>query len=141
MGDDKLDGRPLINGENPKDFDRQLLLRAPIEVLPEFEKDFIGALRDVAGRRSVSSTSLFKSKDKVAKAFSGRNIFTKDIIELDVRATLDDIKPYLSYTDIKLFLQSKSSRFIGIDFGLNNDKFGFAMGYAKYPDGAEESDR
>lgn len=141
MGDDKQDGRPLINGENPKDFDRQLLLRAPIEVLPEFEKDFIGALRDVAGRRSVSSTSLFKSRDKVAKAFSGRNIFTKDIIELDVRATLDDIKPYLSYTDIKLFLQSKNSRFIGIDFGLNNDKFGFAMGYAKYPDGAEESDR
>ena len=141
MGDDKQDGRPLENTEDLSTFDEQLILQAPIEVLPEFQKDFIGALRDIAGRRSVNSTTLFKSRDKISTACSGKNIFTKDIIELEVTATLDDIKPYLSYTNIQTFLKRKYSRFIGIDFGLNGDKFGFAMGYAKYPDNTEESER
>ena len=101
----------------------------------------MGALRDVAGRRTVSSTTLFKSKTALSSCLSGKNIFTKDIIELDVRATLEDIKPYISYTNMNMFLQSKYSRFIGIDFGLNGDKFGFAMGYGKYPDGVGEEDR
>jgi hypothetical protein len=141
MGDDKTDGHVLVEGEDLNKYDPQLILNPPIEVKPEFEQDFMGALRDIAGRRTISSTSLFKSRDAIAKCFSGKNIFTKEIIELDVRATLEDIKQYLSYTNINLFLQSKYSRFIGIDFSLNGDKFGFAMGYGKYPDGIEEQDR
>lgn len=139
IGDDSQDGHPLVDGEDLSQFNRELLLQAPIEVKPEFEKDFIGALRDIAGRRSVPATSLFKSRNKINSAYSGLNIFTKDIIELDVHATLDDIKPFLSYQNMKLFLQRKYSRFIGIDFGLNHDKFGFAIGYAKYPDNVEYS--
>lgn len=140
-GDDKQDGHILEDGEDLRNYDEKLLLKAPIEVKEEFRKDFIGALRDVAGRRSVSSTTLFKERTKVSEAFKYDNIFTRDIIELDVRATLDDIKPYLSYTAIQKMLKRKYNRFIGIDFGLNGDKFGFAMGYGKYPDSYEESDR
>ena len=140
IGNDEQDGRPLHKGDKLENFDPELILKAPIETLPEFEKDFIGALRDIAGRRSVPATSLFKSRDKLAKAFSGRNIFKKDIISLDVRATLDDIKPYLDMDFIKMCLTRKYSRYIGIDFGLNGDKFGLAMGYAKYPDNVEYSD-
>lgn len=141
MGDDRQDGHVLAKGESTDAYDRQLLLRAPIEVKPEFEKDFIGALRDIAGRRTVASTTLFKERTKIYEAFKYDNIFTKDIIELDVRATLEDIKPFLSYTNLQKMLQRKYNRFIGIDFGLNGDKFGFAMGYGKYPDNYEESDR
>lgn len=140
IGDDSQDGHCLVDGEDLSQFNEELLLRAPIETRPEFEKDFVGALRDIAGRRSVPATNLFKSRDKVSKAFSGLNLFTKDIIELDVHATLEDIKPFLSYQNMKLFLQRKYSRFIGIDFSLNGDKFGFAMGYAKYPENVEYSD-
>lgn len=140
IGNDEQDGRPLHKGDKLENFDPELILKAPIETLPEFEKDFIGALRDIAGRRSVPATSLFKSRDKLAKAFSGRNIFKKDIISLDVRATLDDIKPYLDMDFIKTCLTRKYSRYIGVDFGLNGDKFGLAMGYAKYPDNVEYSD-
>lgn len=140
IGDDKVDGHPLAEGEDLSQYDSNLILTAPIEALPEFEKDFVGALRDIAGRRSVPATSLFKSRDKITKAFSGKNIFTKDVIELDVHATLEDIKPFLSYSNIRLFLKRKNSRFISVDFGLNHDKFGFAMCYAKYPDNYENAD-
>lgn len=140
MGDDKQDGYCLVDGEDLSQFDEELLLRAPIETRPEFEKDFVGALRDIAGRRTVAATSLFKERSKVAQAFKYDNIFTKDIIELDVRATLDDIKPFLSYKNMQKMLQRKYNRFISIDFGLNGDKFGFAMGYGKYPDNYESSD-
>ena len=141
MGDDRQDGHVLAKDESIDAYDRQLLLRAPIEVKSEFEKDFIGALRDIAGRRTVASTTLFKERTKIYEAFKYDNIFTKDVIELDVRATLEDIKPFLSYTNMQKMLQRKYNRFIGIDFGLNGDKFGFAMGYGKYPDNYEESDR
>lgn len=141
LGDDKQDGDVLEDGIDISQYDSQLLLIAPVEYKPEFKKDFIGAVRDIAGRRTVASTSLFKSKSAVSTAFSGANLFTKDIIELDVRATLEDIQPFISYTNLNMFLQSKYSRFIGIDFGLNNDKFGFAIGYAKYPDGTNEHAR
>lgn len=141
MGDDRQDGHVLAKDESTDAYDRQLLLRAPIEVKSEFEKDFIGALRDIAGRRTVASTTLFKERTKIYEAFKYDNIFTKDVIELDVRATLEDIKPFLSYTNMQKMLQRKYNRFIGIDFGLNGDKFGFAMGYGKYPDNYEESDR
>lgn len=140
MGDDKQDGYCLVDGEDLSQFNEELLLRAPVETRPEFEKDFVGALRDIAGRRTVAATSLFKERSKVAQAFKYDNIFTKDIIELDVRATLDDIKPFLSYKNMQKMLQRKYNRFIGIDFGLNGDKFGFAMGYGKYPDNYESSD-
>lgn len=140
MGDDKQDGHILADGENRENYDEELLLRAPIEVKEEFRKDFVGALRDIAGRRTVAATSLFKERSKVAQAFKYDNIFTKDIIELDVRATLDDIKPFLSYKNMQKMLQRKYNRFISIDFGLNGDKFGFAMGYGKYPDNYESSD-
>lgn len=141
MGDDKTDGHVLAEGEDKLNYAGDLILEAPIEVKSEFEKDFVGALRDIAGRRSVSSTNLFKSRDAVTKCFSGKNIFTKDVIELDVRATLEDIKPFLSYSNMQMFLQRKYSRFVGIDFGLNNDKFGLAIGYGKYPDNYEDADR
>ena len=141
LGDDRQEGRVLESGESTENYDEQLIMEAPIEYKAEFEKDFIGAVRDIAGRRTVASTTLFKSRDKISKAFSGLNIFTKDIIELDVHATLEDIKPFLSYTNIQKCLARKNSRFIGIDFGLNNDKFGLAMGYGKYPDNYEESDK
>lgn len=140
MGDDKQDGHILADGESKENYDEELLLRAPIEVKEEFRKDFVGALRDIAGRRTVAATSLFKERSKVAQAFKYDNIFTKDIIELDVRATLDDIKPFLSYKNMQKMLQRKYNRFISIDFGLNGDKFGFAMGYGKYPDNYESSD-
>lgn len=140
IGDDSQDGRCLEDNESLEQFNPELVLEAPIETKPEFEKDFVGALRDIAGRRSVPATSLFKSRTKINKAFDGLNIFTRDIIELDVHATLDDIKPFLSYTNIKTFLQRKYSRFLSVDFGLNHDKFGFAMGYAKYPDNVETTD-
>ena len=140
MGDDKQDGHILADGESRENYDEELLLRAPIEVKEEFRKDFVGALRDIAGRRTVAATSLFKERSKVAQAFKYDNIFTKDIIELDVRATLDDIKPFLSYKNMQKMLQRKYNRFISIDFGLNGDKFGFAMGYGKYPDNYESSD-
>ena len=140
MGDDKQDGYCLVDGEDLSQFNEELLLRAPVETRPEFEKDFVGALRDIAGRRTVAATSLFKERSKVAQAFKYDNIFTKDIIELDVRATLDDIKPFLSYKNMQKMLQRKYNRFISIDFGLNGDKFGFAMGYGKYPDNYESSD-
>ena len=140
IGDDSQDGHCLVDGEDKEQFAEELLLQAPVEVRPEFEKDFVGALRDIAGRRSVPATALFKSRTKIAKCFDGPNIFTKDIITLDVHATLDDIKPFLSYKNIKMFLTRKYNRYIGIDFSLNGDKFGFAMGYAKYPDNVEYSD-
>lgn len=141
LGDDKQDGRILDSNEDLDKFDEQLILTVPVEYTAEFNKDFIGAVRDIAGRRTVASTSLFKSKSSVADAFNGLNIFTKDIIELDVRATLEDIQQYISYANLSTFLKSKYQRFIGIDFGLNGDKFGFAIGYAKYPDGTEENTR
>lgn len=141
IGDDKQDGHPLVKGERPDDFPDELILKAPVEALPEFQKDFVGALRDIAGRRSVPATSLFKSRDKITKAFSGKNIFKKDIIELDVNATVEDIKPYLNYSFIRECIQRKYNRFIGIDFGLNGDKFGFAIGYGKYPDNYETADK
>lgn len=141
LGDDKQDGRILEQDEDKDNFDEQLLLTVPIEYKAEFDKDFIGAVRDIAGRRTVASTSFFKSKSAIAQAFDGMNIFTKDVIELDVRATLDDIQQYISYVNLNTFLKSRYQRFIGIDFGMNNDKFGFAVGYAKYPDGTNESTR
>ena len=140
MGDDKQEGHVLEKGENVENYDPQLLLHAPIEVKAEFEKDFIGALRDIAGRRTIASTSLFKSRTAITEAFQYDNIFIQDIIELDVHATLEDIKPFLSYSTMQKMLQRKYNRFIGIDFGLNGDKFGFAMGYGKYPDNYEASD-
>lgn len=140
LGDEKQDGDVLPDGIDLKQYDEQLLLVAPVEYKAEFKKDFIGAVRDIAGRRTVASTSLFKSKSALSEAFCGPNLFTKDIIELDVRATLEDIKPFISYVNLNMFLQRKYSRFIGIDFGLNNDKFGFAIGYAKYPDGFENKE-
>lgn len=141
LGDDKQDGNILEPNADLSQYDEQLLLTVPIEYKAEFEKDFIGAVRDIAGRRTIASTSLFKSKTAIAQAFSGPNIFTKDIIELDVRATLDDIQPFISYTNLNMFLKAKYPRFIGVDFGLNGDKFGLAIGYAKYPDGTTESAR
>lgn len=139
-GDDRQEGHILDPGEDINNYDRALLLHAPIEVKQEFIKDFTGALRDIGGRRTVASTSLFKERTKLWDAFQYDNIFTQDIIELDVHATLDDIKPFLSYSAMQKMLQRKYNRFIGIDFGLNGDKFGFAMGYGKYPDNYEASD-
>lgn len=84
---------------------------------------------------------MYKSKDSIKRCLCGQNIFTKDIIELDVHANLDEIMPFLNKRFIKLCLQRTNSRMIGVDFGLNNDKFGFAMGYAHYPINPEENDR
>lgn len=133
LGDENHDPRILLNTERVNNFPKGTVISVPIEHYKEFSEDddILGAIRDIAGYRVQFSTTLFRSREVVNKAFNSSNLFTKDVINL---STFDKYQDILSYVDFDVFKQKlsvKTERFIHLDFGYNNDMFGLAAAYVQ----------
>lgn len=134
LGDEQHDPRILSKVENPQTFPEDLIMEVPVEHYKEFVDDILGAIRDVGGRRVQQSTALFKSREVISKTFTIPNLFTKDIIMMDVTDRYEDIVMYMDLVALKQKLKVKNRRYLHIDYGFNGDMFGLAATYSAFKD-------
>lgn len=110
----------------------ELCIRVPARHYGVFSADIHKSLRDLAGYSTGSSYKLFKMRDKLTAAASVTPIF-KDTFQLSFANPEDQIQTHCSlpqYFTSKLVDKSKP-RYIHIDVGLTQDRFGMASSYVK----------
>jgi len=114
------------------DKDASNILTVPIEHKEAFDRDLIGALRDIAGV-AVTRTSRFISKDYIKNSFSKyeiiygkEQIFTEKSIELTVNSHVTD----LVNVNFLRRLSPHGPFAAHIDLAISGDCAGLAIGHA-----------
>jgi hypothetical protein len=132
VGDETRDARILNDNEDPAMFPADLIMRPPIEMRSDFEEDLLEAIRDKGGRRVSSVVSLINSVELVNSRFKLPNLFTKDVISLNIYSNYTDILRYVNTDLLKEYLAVPYERHIHFDFASTGDLFGIAATYSKY---------
>lgn len=133
IGDNKTqDARIIASNENTENLDQTLIREVPIEYYKEFETDLTGSIRDKLGLRSTKTTAWFKSRQAIAEAVTLPNLLKPNIPELDTieLSVFDSYKSIVELTDLnvlKTLVDIGLPYYIGLDYGYNHDKFGFAL--------------
>ena len=112
--------------------DDKNIIQVPIEHKEAFDRDLIGALRDIAGV-AVTKTSRFIAKDYIRTAFSRyetiygkEQIFTENKVELTVNSEVSDL---LNYNFMRR-LNPRGPFAIHIDLAISGDCAGVAISHA-----------
>lgn len=123
LGDLTRKPRILEEGEELPG-DEALIMRVPIEFRPEFERDMLGALRDVAGHSVLSIHPFILNRDKLAAVFR------------KVRAV--GSRPDVDFQDTKLrvfpgrwFGTEDFPRYAHLDTALSEDSAALAIGHVR----------
>ena len=133
VGDNKTqDARILSPNEDTTQLEQNLIKEIPIEYYKEFETDLTGSIRDKLGLRSAPTSAWFKSRQSIAEAITLPNLLKSNVpflnaIELSV---FDSYKSIVELTDmdvLKAMIDRRLPYYIGMDYGYNHDKFGFAL--------------
>jgi hypothetical protein len=104
-------------------------IAVPIEHRDSFDADINAALRDIAGRATISNYKLFRLKDRLNKALCVSKLFPDTfILDFD-----DDNDQVSNYSLIPTYFSNPISpgvpRNIHIDIGLSGDRLGMAATY------------
>lgn len=133
IGDNKTqDARIIGFNESTEYLDQSLIRDVPIELYKEFETDLIGSIRDKLGLRSTKTTAWFKSRQAIAEAATLPNLLKSNVKNLNAieLSVFDSYKSIVELTDLdvlKALIDIGLPYYIGMDYGYNHDKFGFAL--------------
>lgn len=121
----------------PSAYDPEQLIKVPLNLKPNFEKDILLALQDLAGR-SVSVTGTFiRNRDLIGKAFHLKFDYPQkiymDLSDPPEHKIQDFFAPYLDYV-----LPRDRRIAIHLDLGLKVDFAGLSAGYYAGPIVANE---
>jgi hypothetical protein len=124
-----------VYDEEPESHDKKdasNIIAVPVEHREAFDRNLIGALRDIAGV-AVTRTSRFISKDYIKNSFSKyeiiygkEQIFTEKIIELTVNSEVQD----LVNINFLRRLSPHGPFAVHIDLAISGDCAGVAIGHA-----------
>ncbi len=118
---DEFDNLPIV-GE---------VIHVPMDFYDAFRKNIDNSIRDIAGVATYTVQPFIGNKEYIGNAFlHGEQLGLKRIFSVDI-ATLSP-KPEFLQTEYIIphkIRHPEAVRYIGIDIGIKNDKFGFAMGY------------
>lgn len=102
------------------------VINVPMSFYDSFVADIDNAIRDIAGYGIHAIQPFIGDKDKIFQLFENNldEIFSKNTV------TLSPKTEYLQSEYITKRNENRTvPRYIAIDIGINNDRFGFAMGY------------
>jgi len=99
---------------------RSLVMLIPEEYRPDFERDIMGSLRDIAGVSTLALFPFFTNRENVAEMFGHQPSILSDT-ETDFHS-----KP-LKILPSKIF-QPQHPRWVHIDLSINKDSTGITMG-------------
>jgi hypothetical protein len=117
-----LSRKPRILNEDAavSSIDSPLVIDIPVEHRPEFERDILNSLRDIAGVSTTAIHPYLTNRDSVAGCFSDRrSIFLPDEIELlsqELNFHIDRVK------------QPDLLRFAHLDLSMTGDATGIVVG-------------
>lgn len=135
IGDNKTqDARILAINEDSSLLEQNLIREIPIEYYKEFETDLIGSIRDKLGLRSTQTSAWFKSRQSIVEAMTLPNLLNPNTLNLGIDAielsVFDSYKSIIALTNMEVLealIKIGLPYYIGMDYGYNHDKFGFAM--------------
>lgn len=121
------------------------IMPVPIEYKARFD-DVIVGLREFAGVRTAGRDLLFRSEEPLLTISTMPNPCESDILVLNFDDKEDRIINYFDLDYFKNPINPHSLRFMHIDVGINNDKFGISCCHAiekevVYYDDATSSDK
>lgn len=102
------------------------VINVPMNFYDSFVADIDNAIRDIAGYGIHAIQPFIGDKDKIFQLFENNldEIFSKNTVTLS---------PKIEYLQSEYITKRNENRtvprYIAIDIGINNDRFGFAMGY------------
>jgi hypothetical protein len=117
-----LSRRPRIlpNDEEVSTSDEPLVIEVPVEHRPEFERDILNALRDVAGVSTTAIHPFLTNRDAVAACFTDRpSILSDDVTDLS-KGSLRVYPGRLHMPELV--------RFAHLDLSLTGDATGVVVG-------------
>lgn len=120
----ELNRRSRILG--PHDTPVGKVIDIPMDFYDKFNDDIDNAIRDIAGYGIHAIQPFIGNKDKIIEMFDDNlpRVFSVDM------ATLSPKPEYLA---VEYILRGPDNpgkpRYVGMDFGLTKDSFGFALGY------------
>ena len=123
IGDDSRNPRILSPTEKVHPKDRELVRLIPEEIRPDFERDIINALREVAGVATLSRFPFFMNRKLLAAAFGK----TPSIMD---KTTVDFDRETVKYF-VKRFQNPFAKRCVHVDLALTGDAAGIACGYVE----------
>jgi len=95
--------------------------RFPVDFRPEFERDILAAIRDIAGRSTFALNPFIVNQNAVAACFGKRrSILSLPSCDFETR------RPLIYVDHIE---RPEEPRFAHVDLGLTNDSAGVAVGW------------
>lgn len=139
LGDDNVKPKIIEDkdvGSYPEDF----ILEVPLSLKSYFEKDMLGALRDIGGVSTISKHSFFLNQRAIDEAFIFPSVLTKQEHDFsDVGKPLGINTANLPAINMR---GARHNRWIHLDLSKTNDSTGIACGYISHftnvinPDGS-----
>ena len=118
---DGLNKPKILTEEEAKKEDPAYVMRVPNFYRREFEKDLVGAVRDIAGVSTLARYPYFSDSESVVSSFGAVNTVLSDV-EVDFSEKSISIYP-------QRFKNIERPRWVHIDLGVTNDSAGIACGY------------
>jgi len=121
IGDSARRPRVMADRETVASDDAHLIKQIPVDFRPEFERDILNALRDIAGVSTRAIAPFLLNTEAVAQCF---------VVQAPVmsRGTVDfETERLALYPD--RFQQPEEPRFAHVDIGLTGDCAGIAVGF------------
>lgn len=120
-GDMTRKPRILLDGEEPSDTERPLIVSVPNEFRVDFDHDVINALREIAGMSTLARHPFFLEVDKVHHAFHG------DQLSIFSQSPVDFVESQLVLIK-RALVKPELPRFVHIDLAITGDSAGIAIG-------------
>lgn len=120
IGDESRKPRILTDDEVTKPDDERLVMKIPLEYKPDFRRDPMGSLRDIAGVSTLALFPYFQSREDVAEMFGHYDSILS-------HESTDFISPRLSILP-KKFWKPEIPRWVHIDLSLSRDATGVSCG-------------
>lgn len=120
IGDQSRKPRILTDDEPIKPGDERLVMDIPLEHKPEFKRDPMGSLRDVAGVSTLALFPYFQSREDVSKMFGQH----ESILSAD---ETDFVNPKLGILKERIW-RPDIPRWIHVDLSLTRDGTGVSCG-------------
>lgn len=126
IGDQSADPFIIERDEQTLGIDDNKIIDVPIEYYKEFQSDIRNSLKDIAGVSTSSSFNFIMSAEKIGAMFTDKNLFNKEIINLDFFNRAQRIFDFMDFESTR---DVKKPRFIHIDIGIKHDRTGIACVY------------
>ena len=121
IGDRTRQPRVLTSEREIGENDHDLIDYIPMGYKPEFEKDIYDALREIAGKATLSKHPFIGNREAVERCMGRRpSIFTSEWVDFEDQP--------LAFSP-KRIEDLSEPRFAHVDLGLNKDSAGVAIGY------------